>query len=133
MKTAKRRGFVLATVMIALTVIVVLTSVLFLYLQTDRFSLSEEEALLNRDQWLAKIEQKLLNDGSITSGEKIGNYYCFSDDVIGSDGCVTYYVSTKESLGSARLNYLVKIELKTNKDESDNAVSYTITRWEINY
>lgn len=134
----KRSGFVLATVMISMTAIIVLTSVLFLLLQVDRLDLQEAEAWLERERWISQVAQQLENGESPDNLKSFNKYKCHClPDGTGSNRLVCY-LSAADSLSDAQNDYIVRIELVKNTDSegetgTDASTGYTIVLWQRNY
>lgn len=133
----KRGGFVLATVMISMTAIIVLTSVLFLLLQVDRLDLQEAETWLKRERWISQVAQQLEN-GENPDNLEFGKYKCHCLPDGTDSNRLVCYLSTAESLTDAQNDYIVRIELVKNTDSegetgTDASTGYTIVLWKRNY
>lgn len=118
----KRRGFVMATVFVAMSVVMLLSSVLLLMVQVDMNRSKLNDTLLKREETLQKIADEFVKSGNLPSGT---SFYCKVFN--GSTNTKTLYVSGSaiaESANEESIDYILKITIDTSNNNN------SITLWD---
>lgn len=110
----KRRGFVMATVFVAMSVVMLLSSVLLLMVQVDMNRSKLNDTLLKREETLQKIADEFVQKGTEPSDS---SFSCkvFDDS---SANTKTLYVSGSvidEHTAEDDIDYILKITIDTDK------------------
>ncbi len=120
----KRRGFVMATVFVAMSVVMLLSSVLLLMVQVDMNRSKLNDTLLKREETLQKIADEF-KKGDLSGNEQYSDsgFYCrvVKDSSASTE---TLYVSGSaidEKTPEKDIDYILKITI----DDSEN-----ITLWD---
>ena len=117
----KRRGFVMATVFVAMSVVMLLSSVLLLMVQVDMNRSKLNDTLLKREETLQEIADDFVKSGNPPSGT---SFYCKVFN--GSTNTKTLYVSGSaiaENTEEKSIDYILKITIDTSNNNS-------ITLWD---
>lgn len=118
----KRRGFVMATVFVAMSVVMLLSSVLLLMVQVDMNRSKLNDTLLKREETLQKIADEFVKSGNLPSGT---SFYCKVFDG-SSANTKTLYVSGSAIASEAdeeSIDYILRITIDTSNNNS-------ITLWD---
>lgn len=120
----KRRGFVMATVFVAMSVVMLLSSVLLLMVQVDMNRSKLNDTLLKREETLQKIADEFVKSGNLPSGT---SFYCkvFNGS---STNTKTLYVSGSTIASNAdekSIDYILKITIDTSNNNNSS-----ITLWD---
>ncbi len=113
----KRRGFVMATVFVAMSVVMLLSSVLLLMVQVDMNRSKLNDTLLKREETLQEIADKFKKGDLSSIHQYIGSgFYCrvVEDN---SAGTKTLYVSGSaiaEHTEENEIDYILKITTDAN-------------------
>lgn len=113
----KRRGFVMATVFVAMSVVMLLSSVLLLMVQVDMNRSKLNDTLLKREETLQEIADKF-KKGDLSGNAQYsdsGFYYC----VVEATGTNTLYVSGSaiaKSTEEKDIDYILKITIGDSKN-----------------
>ena len=115
----KRRGFVMATVFVAMSVVMLLSSVLLLMVQVDMNRSKLNDTLLKREETLQEIADKFVKEGlsGIHQYNSSGFYY----RVVGANDASpkTLYVSGSaiaESTEENNIDFILKITIDAKKN-----------------
>lgn len=117
----KRRGFVMATVFVAMSVVMLLSSVLLLMVQVDMNRSKLNDTLLKREETLQEIADKFVKEG-LSGNEQYndsGFYYHVVED--NSAGTKTLYVSGSaidESTAEKDIDYILKITIDASNSKN---------------
>lgn len=122
----KRRGFVMATVFVAMSVVMLLSSVLLLMVQVDMNRSKLNDTLLKREETLQEIADKF-EKGGLSGNNRQYNGSGFYYRVVEANGASTktLYVSGSaiaESTTETDINYILKITIDTSNN--------SITLWD---
>lgn len=119
----KRRGFVMATVFVAMSVVMLLSSVLLLMVQVDMNRSKLNDTLLKREETLQKIADEFKSGRITASGPyNSSGFYCY---VKNDSSAKTLYVSGSaitESANEESIDYILKITIDTN-DTNNNKIT----------
>lgn len=123
----KRRGFVMATVFVAMSVVMLLSSVLLLMVQVDMNRSKLNDTLLKREETLQKIADEFEKGG--LSGNSQYNGSGFYYRVVEANGASTktLYVSGSAIDSEAdeeSIDYILKITIDTSNSNN------SITLWD---
>lgn len=117
----KRRGFVMATVFVAMSVVMLLSSVLLLMVQVDMNRSKLNDTLLKREETLQKIADEFVKEGLSGNGPYSGSGFYYR--VVEANGASpkTLYVSGSVIDGNTEENNIdyilkIKIDASTNKN-----------------
>lgn len=117
----KRRGFVMATVFVAMSVVMLLSSVLLLMVQVDMNRSKLNDTLLKREKTLQEIADKFVKEG--LSGNEQYSDSGFYYHVVAASGASTktLYVSGSAIAGNTEENDIdfilkITIDASTNKN-----------------
>lgn len=115
----KRRGFVMATVFVAMSVVMLLSSVLLLMVQVDMNRSKLNDTLLKREKTLQEIADKFEKDELFRHGQysDSGFYYRVVED--NDAGTKTLYVSGSAIDGNTEekdIDYILKITIDAKKN-----------------
>lgn len=114
----KRRGFVMATVFVAMSVVMLLSSVLLLMVQVDMNRSKLNDTLLKREETLQKIADEFKLGNLPGNGQYNGSGFYYR--VVGADGKSqkTLYVSGSaiaSEAGEESIDYILKITVSNNQ------------------
>lgn len=113
----KRRGFVMATVFVAMSVVMLLSSVLLLMVQVDMNRSKLNDTLLKREETLQEIADDFVDNGRID-----GNYSGFYCTVRELNLYVTGSAIASEA-DEESIDYILRITIDTSNNNS-------ITLWD---
>ncbi len=114
----KRRGFVMATVFVAMSVVMLLSSVLLLMVQVDMNRSKLNDTLLKREETLQEIADEFKSEKLSSNGQYNGSGFYYR--VVGADGKSqkTLYVSGSaiaEDTEENDIDYILKITIDASK------------------
>lgn len=112
----KRRGFVMATVFVAMSVVMLLSSVLLLMVQVDMNRSKLNDTLLKREETLQKIADEFKKGDLSDNGQYSGSGFYYR--VVGATGTETLYVSGSAIDGKTPekdIDYILKITIDADK------------------
>lgn len=115
----KRRGFVMATVFVAMSVVMLLSSVLLLMVQVDMNRGKLNDTLLKREETLQEIADKFVKKGLSGNEQYSGSGFHYR--VVEANGASpkTLYVSGSaidEHTEENNIDYILKITIDNNKN-----------------
>lgn len=115
----KRRGFVMATVFVAMSVVMLLSSVLLLMVQVDMNRSKLNDTLLKREETLQEIADKFVKKGLSGNEQYSGSGFYYR--VVGANdaGTETLYVSGSaidEKTPEKDIDFILKITIDNNKN-----------------
>lgn len=114
----KRRGFVMATVFVAMSVVMLLSSVLLLMVQVDMNRSKLNDTLLKREETLQEIADKF-KKGDLSDNGQYNDSGFYYRVVVEANSTKTLYVSGSAIGGNTEENdidYILKITIDAKKN-----------------